>query len=288
MTAHINVDLKVHVNGNAVATYTHEGRTYVEAREGSEYALFIKNNNPFRVKVVLSVDGINVVGGEAATGEREETGYILDAYQSTTIKGYRVDDNTVAAFRFTKADGGYAKAEKGLTGTTGVIGCRVWREKPAPAPVIKEIHHHHGSYGQLWPYRPRYYGDPIWYWNDSSFCTLTCGTSNVAGGAVAYNACAQASVDNAVRMMNCSMQSSTQLVPETNPFDAGSTWGGKVESKVTAVGFEAETLLDTLTIYYAFKAGLMALGVDTSRAQKVAFPQAFSGAYCKPPASWVG
>ena len=56
MTDHTNVDLSVRVNGNAVATYTHEGKTFVEAKDGTQYHLHVKNRNLHRVKVVLSVD----------------------------------------------------------------------------------------------------------------------------------------------------------------------------------------------------------------------------------------
>lgn len=297
MTAHTNVGLQVHINGNAVASYAHEGRTYVEAREGTEYALHLKNNNPFRVKAVLSVDGVNVVNGDAATGDRDETGYILEPYQSTTIKGYRLDNDSVAAFRFVKAEGGYAKAEKGMTGTTGVIGLRVWREKPpapapAPAPIIKEVHHHHHDYWRdwVWPaYPSQPWRQPIWY---SSAQGSTLGS---LGDGTMFRCASNASLDSTPVMMNCStslqmgqsnMQSAATEI-NANPFDAGSTFGAKVESKVTLTAFTADILLGEHAIYYAFKAGLTALGVDTTRVQKVAFPQAF-GSFCKPPSGWQG
>jgi hypothetical protein len=292
MTDHTNVDLSVRVNGNAVATYTHEGKTFVEAKDGTQYHLHVKNRNLHRVKVVLSVDGINIVSGKPATGEQEETGYILEPNESQTFKGYRLDDDSVAAFKFTKAEGGYAQVEQGLKGTTGIIGCKVWKEKvAAPVPVtIKEVHHHHNWDWRIYPWytTPHYWlGDNVYrgtfttsVGSDTFLLNSTsAGNTFSAGGEVrcmAMNACAAPQAE--------AVQSSADL----NPFDAGSTFGERVESKMISVAFVVDYCLGETNVFYAFRAGLTALGIDLTKSAKVAFPIAFSGKYAQPPKGWKG
>ncbi len=303
------IDLQVKVGDHVVTQYPHEGKTFVEAREGTEYALRVKNPYPFRVKVVLSVDGVNVVSGDPASGTPEETGYILNAYETQTIKGYRLSDTEVAAFRFIKAEGGYAQAEKGLKGTTGVIGCKVWREKPAPEPVVKEIHHHHTQWRDwYWPSQPPVWNAPHWTWFSSNGtattnlglnATSTSATFNSAGitltaglnaSYTTQNASANGGEMRCMAMNACAAPQAevAQACADINPFDAGSTFGEKVESKVTSVAFVADTCVAETHLYYAFRAGLTALGIDLSKSTKVAFPAAFSGRYAQPPKGWVG
>ncbi len=298
------VDLSVRVNGNAVATYSHEGKTFVEAKEGTQYHLHVRNPHPHRVKVVLSVDGINIVSGEPATGESEETGYILDAGESQTFKGYRLDDASVAAFKFTKAEGGYAQAEKGIKGTTGVIGCKVWKEKVA-APVVTEIHHHHTHWRDHWyGYAgfPSYWGSTVTTLGGSLGATntsaalygtltnnansMTFACSNGAGASMAAGGEVRAMAMNA-----CSVAPQAEVVQaslDANPFDAGSTFGEKVESRVKSVAFVVDYAMGEVSLYYAFRAGLAALGIDLTKSAKVVFPAAFSGKYAQPPKGWVG
>lgn len=309
-TQHHNVDLHVRINGNNVATFAHEGKTFVEGREGTEWSLFVRNNNLHRVKAILSVDQVNVISGKPSTGEQEETGYILDPGESQTILGYRLDDDSVARFKFAKAEGSYASTEVGLKGTTGVIGCRVYREKAAPMTVV---HHHHDYWRDWWPY----YSRPYWWGNGGTITTCgnitlansntvtslnlnatnTCaGTaaftaSNSAGSsqmrAMSLNTCsAGASAPVAQSSMQCSVADNAPV--EDNPFTLGSTFGAKAESKVTSVAFVADFLLGEVSVYYSTRAGLVALGVDVTRKPKVAFPNPFSGVYCKVPKGWVG
>lgn len=302
-----NVDFNVRINGNNVAMYSHEGKTFVEGRVDTEYALHIKNRNSFRVKVVLTVDQINVINGKPSSGESSEAGYILDAGESQTILGYRLDDDSVAKFKFTKKEASYAQSEHEMKGTTGVLGCRVFSEE---VPMIRartmDIHHHHWSYPTYWwsTTCPSYtVATPSWTTVPDS-CEITCSnnvsfTSNVDYGTVglamgtASNASncgtlggslhgSTTSLNNAVAMSN------TSSMATQDHFALGSTFGQKAESKVTSTSFAVGRLLGDVVIYYDTRAGLINLGVDVTKKPKVVFPEAFSGHYAKPPRGWVG
>lgn len=152
-----NYSLEVLVNGRPVQEYYKDSKSFIEAREGTEYTLRFRNNSWKRVLAVFSVDGVEVLKGKAAS--QADNGYIVDAFYSIEIKGYRIDEETVAAFKFSSGTQSYAVvvgAEKTnpKTGEThqektdrnnGVIGVRVfeedvpdhnYKEQYKPLPVI--------------------------------------------------------------------------------------------------------------------------------------------------------
>src|SRR4051794_24536838 len=55
------LDVAVLVRGESLPQYHARGRRYVEAQEGAEYALRLRNPLPERVAVALSVDGLNTI-----------------------------------------------------------------------------------------------------------------------------------------------------------------------------------------------------------------------------------
>jgi hypothetical protein len=95
------------------------------------------------------VDGVNVITGQTAA--QEQSGYVLSAYDSVRIEGWRKSLDEVATFYFTKLADSYA-ARTGRPNDVGVIGvalfreyrpqyrpcCTPWRDRssrvPAPAP----------------------------------------------------------------------------------------------------------------------------------------------------------
>src|SRR5262245_53283628 len=54
-------ELDVIVDGRPLSEYYSRGRTYVEAIQGAEYELRLRNNSADRVAVALSVDGLNTI-----------------------------------------------------------------------------------------------------------------------------------------------------------------------------------------------------------------------------------
>ena len=53
--------VEILVNGTPQRTYAHDGRWYVEALKGREYAIRLRNPFPVRVAIALSVDGLNTI-----------------------------------------------------------------------------------------------------------------------------------------------------------------------------------------------------------------------------------
>ena len=131
----MNTQVEVLVNNSPVRQHNHNGNTYIEARAGTEYSIKIKNSDHNRKLVVITVDGVNVITGEPQP-ESIGQGYIVRAYDSLDIKGFRKDMSSVGAFKFCKSGGSYCN-EKGLKGNNGVIGVRIYDEKVVPLIYYK-------------------------------------------------------------------------------------------------------------------------------------------------------
>lgn len=106
-------------------TWQHRGQRWVAGSQGTPYAVRLRNNSPERVLVVLSVDGLNVINGEAASPD--QTGYVLEPWQSADITGWRKSQREVAQFVFTNPGNSYAD-RTGRPDNIGVIGIAVFNE----------------------------------------------------------------------------------------------------------------------------------------------------------------
>ena len=113
--------------GAALQTYVHDGKFYVAGTPGHRYGVHLTNLSGARVLAVLSVDGVNAISGETASPD--QSGYVLNGYESTDVAGWRKSMSEVAQFNFTNLGNSYA-ARTGRPNDVGVIGVAVFREKP--------------------------------------------------------------------------------------------------------------------------------------------------------------
>ena len=291
-----NVSMHVQVNGRACKEYSHKGMSFIEARSGTNYTVKIKNDNPYRVMAVLSVDGLDVVTGKPA--EETNTGYIIDAYSSLDVKGYRISDDNSASFIFTSKGKSYVQQAKSNATNAGVIGLRTFKEK---LPYYSGWVVNSGV-----PYttlvEPTYTTSVPLTYTTSAPCTYTVGNvttttgtttaanncSNYFSSTLASNTSLNAS-SGILRSMHVSSDTSIPL--SHKQFDTGTGWGNKLEDKVTRVSFEKGDLLVEMSVYYSSKEALVEMGVDLQNTPKIAkepvMPKAF-GNYCTPPKGWNG
>lgn len=118
--------------GHLLPVYWHAGERHVAGEPGHEYEVRIRNRGRGRILAVTSVDGVNVINGRSAAPD--QGGYVLDAYGSVEIDGWRKNMNEVAAFYFTSLPDSYA-ARTGRPDNVGVIGVAIFRER-APEPIF--------------------------------------------------------------------------------------------------------------------------------------------------------
>ena len=122
--------VEILVNGVPQTRYAHEGRWYVEALKGREYAIRLRNPYPVRVAVALSVDGLNTIDARqtSAKGARK---WVLGPYETVTISGWQTSALHARAFEFTTEERSYGQA-LGKTANLGIISAAFFRER---APV---------------------------------------------------------------------------------------------------------------------------------------------------------
>jgi hypothetical protein len=113
------------------------GRNYAVGEAGHRYTIVVRNNTGFRLEVVMSVDGLDVLDGKAAAfGKR---GYIMDPRSELEVDGFRQSMDAVAAFRFGSVRGSYAGQKTGDTRNVGIIGIALFNEVgTTPAPWTAE------------------------------------------------------------------------------------------------------------------------------------------------------
>jgi hypothetical protein len=132
--------VEILVNGHKQHMYRHRGDSYVLGLKGRRYTLRIRNRSSRRVEAVVTVDGRDVLDGKS--GNLEKRGYLIPAWGSVNIEGWRLSQRDVAAFRFSSVANSYA-AKTGSARNVGVIGVAVFPERYRPSPVV-----------------PRYYSTP--------------------------------------------------------------------------------------------------------------------------------
>jgi len=131
-----NFDLEVLVNGRPLTEYYARGRTYIEALQGAEYELRVRNNSAERVAVALSVDGLNTIDARH-TSAWNASKWVIEPYDTITISGWQMSSERARRFYFTNERDSYG-AKLGQTANIGVIAAVFFRERSRPIPITPE------------------------------------------------------------------------------------------------------------------------------------------------------
>jgi hypothetical protein len=124
-------EVEVLVNGYPLDEYAARGRRYVEALDGAEYELRIRNPLGQRVAVALSVDGMNSIDARRSSAW-EASKWVIEPYQTITISGWQMSSSRARRFYFTTERDSYG-AKLGQTANLGVISAVFFRERE---PVV--------------------------------------------------------------------------------------------------------------------------------------------------------
>jgi hypothetical protein len=117
------------VTGVPQPRFVHEGRLYVEALKGREYAIRIRNPFGVRVAVALSVDGLNTIDARQTTAA-DARKWVLAPYETVTISGWQTSRSEARRFEFTTEARSYGQA-LGKTANLGVISAVFYKERVA-------------------------------------------------------------------------------------------------------------------------------------------------------------
>jgi hypothetical protein len=119
--------LEILVGGSPQPRYAHQGRWYVEALKGREYAIQLRNPFGVRVAVALSVDGLNTIDARQ-TSAADARKWVLDPYETVTISGWQTSRTEARRFEFTTEERSYGQA-LGKTANFGVISAVFFKER---------------------------------------------------------------------------------------------------------------------------------------------------------------
>lgn len=137
-------EVEIVVNGRPLHEYYARGKSYVEAIEGADYEVRIRNPLPFRVAVALAVDGLNSIDARRTTAWNASK-WVIEPYGTISISGWQMSSDRARRFYFTTERDSYG-AKLGQTSNLGVISAVFFRERrPIPIPIAPPPRH-----------RPRY------------------------------------------------------------------------------------------------------------------------------------
>lgn len=131
------VGVTIEIDGEAAPLYRApdgSGRWYLEARQGARYAVRLANRTGGRLGVALLVDGLHSISGERFPTPKPGASdpgrlYILDPWDSTTIRGWRTSLEDVQSFTFVDERGSYAARSGKANRRMGWIEVLVYRER---------------------------------------------------------------------------------------------------------------------------------------------------------------
>ena len=124
---HPVTNVEILVDGVPVPRYSHDGRWYIEALKGREYAIRLRNPYPVRVAVALSVDGLNTIDARENTADGARK-WVLDPHETVTISGWQTSRSQARRFEFTTEERSYGQA-LGKTANLGVISAVFFKER---------------------------------------------------------------------------------------------------------------------------------------------------------------
>ncbi len=277
--SYAGIEVSVNASGNnrPMRLHLHEGRHYIESREGTEYSIEITNRNWYRVEVVASVDGLGVINGKPAS--KTDSGYVVPAYGTLRIKGYRKDNTEVGAFKFTNKQGSYATSKNGAD-NVGVIAIAVYKEKLPQ--------YYFGGVSYTWPQStPTLGGGTYWSSTGSGVLRGMNMSSTLGDGIIGTNIHGATSccVNGAAPVQSFCSQVADQPVARQ---EHGTTWGSVVRDEVVTTEFERDYLVLEKEIYYDSRESLIDRGIKMKEEKLMVKPRGFPSDYASPPAGWRG
>ncbi|MBC7909178.1 MAG: hypothetical protein H7Y30_01675 [Pyrinomonadaceae bacterium] len=223
-------EIDVLVDGIPLPEYYARGRQYVEALEGAEYELRIRNPSGVRVAVALSVDGLNTIDARR-TSATNASKWVIEPYGTITISGWQMSSERARRFYFTTERDSYG-AKLGQTANLGVISAVFFRER-RPVAVVPP------------PRRPRYEEDERRADNKSGVDSSSSPSQNQGGASGTQ-----------------SKRRSGEAMPAPDDDSAATGIGRSTRNDVRWVNLDLEDRASAeVTIRYEYRAALVRLGI---------------------------
>lgn len=240
-------NVEVLVNGRKAQEFQKDGMTFIRGDEGTQYQIRVTNNSNNRILARITVDGRSVLTDD----KDDESGYIINGNDSLKLKGFRLSDDEVSTFVFSRKGDSRAQKRFGYAKDCGVIGVQILKEKDTPygwEDIIDRLNKLNRPIDAPYPTYPHYpwTGDPI-----HGPSTVTCDNN-----AFKSNIDCNLHSDNLKNVLRSEISYSKCSVDEpklySGTFDMGTSMGDTVKAPIERVEFETEGDVNaTFEIYYA-------------------------------------
>ena len=138
---------RVLVNHKPIKIYhDNSGNMWVWGKPSSYFELELRNNTTNRIVGIFSVDGINVINGKRAK-VKPENGYVVSMFSNEIVSGWRISNNEIRKFKFTKNMKEAYASKLGKSNNIGVFSIAIFEEKPSTMTVS-------WNYPDYYCYRP--------------------------------------------------------------------------------------------------------------------------------------
>jgi hypothetical protein len=225
------LQVTVKVEGRTTSLFQASNRAdrwYLEAREGGKYEVQVRNTTGQRLAFVIAVDGLNAINGLRSHMGSDEPMYVLDPWQTTTVKGWRKDMGNVSRFVFVDEQRSYAARTDQANGDLGWIRVAAFNEF---RPIV---------YREEW-------GQGSSNYRDSRERVVSPQAKDEA---------------NAPSRELSKKSDSYDAAPPAAQAVPGTGWGRNERDRVRAVEFTPERFACTqVVLRYEYRQGLVALGI---------------------------
>jgi len=276
-------EIEVLVAGAQLPTYSHQGETFIMGQKEERYILRVHNRSARRVEAVVTVDGLDVIDGKL--GAVQKRGYMVPAWGSVDIDGWRLSSEHVAAFRFSSVGASYA-GKTGQARNVGVIGVAMFPERivrPQPRPYVPYRRTPYPQYNRL---------------DDEGSLGGMQKSEEAAPSASRGAAAAPQSADQDSLAESAPMERERSKKSDNRP-GLGTQFGEQVNSDVHEVEFiraSANNPSVVMGVRYNDRRGLISMGIDVdgnnawsdANLRRSADPFPVSNGFARPPRGWNG
>ena len=177
-------------NEKSLRKYYVDGIETVGAWGDEPFEIRFKNHTSQKVQVKLSLDGTDILTGKPADTQASSDMWVVNGYDTLSLKAWPETNNGGASFVFTSADNSVALHTHGDMSCRGIIAAAVFTEghvepiRYNPPIIVKEHHYHpYPTYPYYYPPVDVIYPNtyPIWINN-------TIGTCDGLNGGITYTA----------------------------------------------------------------------------------------------------
>lgn len=137
-------------DNKSLRKYHVEGIDTVGAWGNEPFEIRFKNHTWQKIQVKISVDGTDVFTGQPADTNASDKMWVVNGYDTLSLKAWPENNNGGAGFVFTSANNGVAIHTHGNMSSRGIIAAAVFVEGHKPEPIRIVDHHHHYPY--TYPY----------------------------------------------------------------------------------------------------------------------------------------